>query len=264
MTGKQEAAIPPLHSTAAEFSPTLRLMPVSQRFHRAAAIFACFAILLALGCERTGPSAGPSVSDASSRSVQSAVQHPAAGEPAPDFNYYLLALSWSPEYCHGHPNSAQCDGSHPGFVVHGLWPQRNDGQWPSGCSSAPGLADPGSMLDIMPSRRLIAHEWEKHGTCTGLSPQQYFATVRRAYGSIHIPPALVNPRRPRRVSAAAIKAMFTAANPGLNPSDMAIACHNRYFSGTEICLNTALQPTDCRSVRDCTANSITIPHFQPR
>jgi ribonuclease T2 len=154
---------------------------VSDRLHRVSAAIACFAVLLAGGCAAPGPSAGPAVRDASSRAVQSAVQHPAVGEPAPDFNFYIFSLSWSPEYCHGHPNSAQCDGSHPGFVVHGLWPQRNDGQWPSSCSNAPGLSDPNSMLDMMPSRRLIAHEWEKHGTCTGLSPQQYFGNIRRAY-----------------------------------------------------------------------------------
>lgn len=225
---------------------------------------ASLALLISAGCRSSAPSAQPAISAAASRIVQSSVQHPAAGEPAPNFNFFVFSLSWSPEYCHGHPNSAQCDGSHPGFVVHGLWPQRNDGQWPSNCSDAPGLSNPDSMLDLMPSRRLIAHEWAKHGTCTGLSPQQYFGSIRQAYRSVRVPSALVHPTQTRRTSTLAIKQMFFAANPGLNPADMAITCHNRYLSSVEICLNQGLQPTACRSVRDCTARSITIPHFQAR
>ncbi len=45
------------------------------------------------------------------------------------FDYYMLVLSWSPEFCYSHPNAAQCS-QHTGFTVHGLWPQRNDGSYP--------------------------------------------------------------------------------------------------------------------------------------
>jgi ribonuclease T2 len=225
---------------------------------------AALALLSAAGCRNSARSAQASAGEFTRGAAMAPVQHPAPGEPAPNFNFYVFSLSWSPEYCHGHPNSAQCDGSHPGFVVHGLWPQRNDGQWPSSCSDAPGLSDPDSMLDIMPSRRLIAHEWAKHGTCTGLSPQQYFGAIRQAYRSVHVPSALVHPMQTRRTSTLAIKRMFLAANPGLTAADMAITCHNRYLSGVEICLNQSLEPTACQSVRDCTANSITIPHLPVR
>ena len=43
------------------------------------------------------------------------------------FDYYLLTLSWAPEFCATHSSNAsssECDPTHHfGFVVHGLWPE---------------------------------------------------------------------------------------------------------------------------------------------
>ena len=179
--------------------------------------------------------------------------------PSGNFDYYLFTLSWSPEYCHGHSNGPECGGAHPGFVVHGLWPQFNNGQWPSACSSEPGLSNPSSMLDIMPDAHLIQHEWTTHGTCSGLTANQYFGVIRKAYDSIQIPSPLVSPSRTITRSAGEIKQMFTDANPGMFSDDIAVSCHNRYLSAVEFCLGKDLQPTACQGVRDCTANSIRIP-----
>ena len=70
------------------------------------------------------------------------------GEPGV-FDYYVLSLSWSPEFCYSHPGKPECQSGHHGFVVHGLWPQFADG-YPENCSNAPGLAHPQEMADIMP------------------------------------------------------------------------------------------------------------------
>lgn len=228
---------------------------------RSGGIAVAFTLCLLVGCRQTGPSAAnaPTRGESAAAEVRSAVQHPAAGEPAPDFDYYLLTLSWSPEYCHGHRNSPQCDGSHRGFVVHGLWPQRNSGQWPSNCSNAPGLAHPSTMLDIMPDPRLIAHEWATHGTCSGLDADQYFGLLRQAYESIRVPSALVAPSHSGTESANAIKRSFIDANPGMAAADIAISCHNRYLSAVEFCLSKGLRPIACQAVRDCTARAIRVP-----
>src|SRR5262252_5239962 len=65
------------------------------------------------------------------------------------FDYYLLTLSWSPEFCNSHAGKPECQSGHHGFVVHGLWPQYTEG-YPERCSSAPGLSNPAEMEDIMP------------------------------------------------------------------------------------------------------------------
>ena len=89
------------------------------------------------------------------------------------FDYYLLNLSWAPEFCFSKPDNPECSG-HFGFIVHGLWPQYQSGGYPQNCGQQPGLANPAKMLDIMPDLHLINHEWMTHGTCTGLSAEQYF------------------------------------------------------------------------------------------
>ena len=48
------------------------------------------------------------------------------------FDYYVLALSWSPGFCATHSRSLQCGGD-DGFVLHGLWPQYLNGGYPSDC-----------------------------------------------------------------------------------------------------------------------------------
>jgi ribonuclease T2 len=164
--------------------------------------------------------------------------------PSGNFDYYLFTLSWSPEYCHGHPNNPQCGGAHPGFVVHGLWPQFDNGQWPSACSSAPALSNPSSMLDIMPDPRLIQHEWTTHGTCSGLSADQYFGVIRRAYNSITIPPPLVSPTRTTTRSAGEIKQMFLDANPGM--SSVAVAVTIAIFPRLNFVLAKTCSPPPAR------------------
>ena len=146
------------------------------------------------------------------------------GEPG-QFDFYVLALSWSPSYCEAardrRPNRApdqQCAGRPFAFVVHGLWPQYERG-FPSYCQvPAPRLdrAIVGSMLDLMPSPRLIFHEWDQHGTCSGLSPHAYFETVRKARAAVKIPSDYLDLSRPIAVSPGEVAEAFVKANPGLS------------------------------------------------
>src|SRR6516164_10888626 len=113
------------------------------------------------------------------------------------FDFYVLSLSWSPSFCaeaaergRGRAANAQCGVRPYSFVVHGLWPQYEKG-FPEYCKMpAPRLyrGIVSSMLDLMPAPRLIYNEWDKHGTCSGLAPQAYFDTVRKAREAVKIPP----------------------------------------------------------------------------
>jgi ribonuclease T2 len=77
-----------------------------------------------------------------------------------------------------------------GFIVHGLWPQNYDGSYPVSCAEAPGPAKPEANLDITPDLALLQHEWEKHGTCTTMSPEDFFAAEHRAFHLLVIPEIL--------------------------------------------------------------------------
>ena len=217
--------------------------------------FCAVVLSITSGCQQ--PRRFPAETMARARSVTADAANTAV--PTGRFDYYLFTLSWSPEYCHSHPSAQQCGGDHPGFVVHGLWPQFNNGQWPSACSSERGLSNPSSMLDIMPDSRLIQHEWTTHGTCTGLTANQYFGVIRQAYKAIRIPSSLVGPTRTTTRSAGEIKQMFADINPGLSSDEIVVSCHNRYLSAVAFCLAKNLRPTTCQAVRDCTARAIRIP-----
>src|SRR5450755_338052 len=184
-------------------------------------------------------------------------QQQSGGQPGV-FDFYVLTLSWAPEFCHGHSDSPECESGHYGFIVHGLWPQFTHG-YPETCSDSPGLANPSEMLDIMPDERLIQHEWTTHGTCSGLSAEEYFKLLRRAYGSIKIPAQLAAPSESFSIPPAALKEKFLEVNPRLSRDNIAVSCGNNYLTGVYVCLTKNLEPTSCGELRDCHANVIKVP-----
>jgi ribonuclease T2 len=181
----------------------------------------------------------------------------AQGQPGV-FDYYLLTLSWSPEFCHSHADRPECQSGHHGFVVHGLWPQYVDG-YPENCSTAPGLSNPGEMTDIMPDPGLVAHEWSTHGTCSGLNAEDYFKLLRRAYSSIKVPEQFAAPHQNFSISPQEVKQAFIHANPSLSADTMTVSCGNNYLTAVSACMTKDLKPTACQNLRDCRANVIRVP-----
>jgi ribonuclease T2 len=177
---------------------------------------------------------------------------------AHSFDYYLLNLSWSPEFCHSHPSATECS-SRPAFVLHGLWPQNTDGTYPQNCSSEPGPSNPSQYADIYPDSGLLQHEWRTHGTCSGLSPDAFFTAARAAVHSIVIPPILAQLTTQASLPPAQILGLFTATNPAIGSSSIALSCGNNYLTAVEVCLDKQLHPTSCGPLRSCRANTVRIP-----
>jgi ribonuclease T2 len=204
---------------------------------------------------------------ASMPSVVVARGHGGSGSAPGRFDYYLMALSWSPSYCLTHPDdsSLQCGSKGYGFVLHGLWPQNRNGDWIEHCESdaAPDTATIERALAFMPSRSLIAHEWQTHGACTGLDPASYFDLADRAFANVKIPPQLATPKSPPELSAAEIVREFIAVNPRLDERMLGVVCHD----GTEltevrICLDKeTLAPQGCsgRVRNSCRSGALKIP-----
>ena len=175
------------------------------------------------------------------------------------FDYYLLTLSWSPEFCHGHPDKPECQSERHGFVVHGLWPQYAAAGYPENCSTAEGLAHPTEMADIMPDSGLVAHEWSTHGTCSGLDAENYFRLLRQAFLSVKVPSRFAAPQENFSISPQQLKAAFVQANPNFSAANMTVSCGNNYLTAVSLCLTKDLKPTACQNVRDCRANVIRVP-----
>src|SRR5947208_10703802 len=89
---------------------------------------------------------------------------------ASDFSYYLLVLSYAPDFCdqpQGNKDPRECGSGRPiGFVVHGLWPQGETSRGPERCGSASPVSQAivQVMLKYIPTESLIQHEWPTHGT----------------------------------------------------------------------------------------------------
>ncbi len=183
-----------------------------------------------------------------------------AGQDQPgDFDYYVLALSWSPGWCArtgDADGSPQCDaGRGLGWVLHGLWPQYDTG-WPQDCRSGfepPSRAATAEMSDIMGSGGSAWHQWRKHGSCTGLDPAEYFDTAREAYDAIVRPQEFRRLDRAIRLPAALVEEAFLRDNPGLAPDGVTITCRDGAIQEVRICLSRDLEPRICGAdvVRDC-------------
>jgi len=177
------------------------------------------------------------------------------------FDYYLLSLSWAPNYCAEHPNdrSSECRiGGHHTFVLHGLWPQSVSGPPPMSCSPASPVATATveHMLNYMPSRGLIQHEWEKHGTCTGLSVQDYFAQAEQAYTHVQVPPQYQNLGREQQFSVSDLEKSFAEANHA-PPQAIRVSCHAGELVSLEVCVDKNLQYRSCtEGVHECPATQV--------
>lgn len=191
------------------------------------------------------------------------------GEPG-QFDFYVLSLSWSPSFCaaaaergRGRAPSLQCGARPFSFVVHGLWPQYERG-FPENCQvPAPRLDHRivDAMLDLMPAPRLVYNEWDKHGTCSGLSARDYFAAIRKARSAVTIPADYVSLQMPLSVTPDAVDEAFVKANPGLAKGDVAVLCDRRRLTEVRLCLSKDLKFRACPQVakRSCRNDNILMP-----
>lgn len=162
-----------------------------------------------------------------------------AKEGAGKFDYYVMALSWSPEHCAIKPADREQCSRQLGFVLHGLWPQFGRG-YPSNCTRE--RLDPemeSEFAGLYPSRFLYRHEWQKHGTCSGLSQQAFHQLASDLRQQLKIPAAYQSPQEPLRKSRFQLKADLASANQWLVPDNITVACADggRFLREIYICVN---------------------------
>lgn len=184
----------------------------------------------------------------------------AEGERAGDFDYYVMALSWSANWCALEGDARrdpQCDrGRGTTFVLHGFWPQYERG-WPSYCRTGagdPSRGETAAMADVFGGAGSAFYQWKKHGRCSGLSSRDYYALARRAFQSIRISPVFSKINKDLKVPAQVIEGAFLEANPGLAPDQVTVTCVAGAIQEVRICLTRELEPRRCGAdvIRDCT------------
>lgn len=199
----------------------------------------------------------------------------ADGQDAPGrFDYYALVLSWSPTYCadegEERGDDQQCnrrDGRRYAFVLHGLWPQYERG-FPSECRlpRRPFVPETtiDSMLDIMPSRGLVIHEYRTHGTCSGLQPTPYFNMARRLFEGIRIPDRFRNPYESQLLTPGEVERAFLRDNPSLREEAIALVCQGGgRLREVRICFSKDGRPRACGGNENqhklCSATQVMVP-----
>jgi ribonuclease T2 len=142
--------------------------------------------------------------------------------------------------------------------VHGLWPQDASGDYPQHCSDAPGPANPQADTDIMPTASLVEHEWQTHGTCSGLGADDYFAEIHKAYAAVKLPANIGAGNDANGVAPEDLLSRFAASNPGYPAGSFALSCGNNRLTAIEICLTKDLRPEACEGVRSCRASVVKV------
>ena len=186
-----------------------------------------------------------------------------------EFDFYVLALSWSPSFCEASAergksgrSQVQCERPYS-FVVHGLWPQYERG-FPEYCQRPSPRLDRNimtSMLDVMPAPGLIFNEWDKHGTCSGLGARAYFESVRKARAAVKIPEEFLQLSEPKTIAPADLEAAFIKVNPGLSSSAISVICTSRRLSEVRVCMSKDMQFRACDEIdrRACRRDEVVMP-----
>ncbi|MDU9003130.1 ribonuclease T2 [Sedimentitalea todarodis] len=187
----------------------------------------------------------------------------ADGEKAGEFDYYVLSLSWSPNWCAATGDaqgSDQCDARHDhGWIMHGLWPQYRRG-YPSFCRTVerpPSRGMTAAMADVMGTSGLAWHQWKKHGTCTGLTAAQYYQLSREAYGLVNRPDVFRRLDQTVKLPASVVEDAFIKANPEWDRDMLTITCKDGYIQEARLCLSRDLTPVPCGQdvIKDCRAKN---------
>ena len=196
---------------------------------------------------------------------------PADAQQSGQFDYYVMALSWSPSYCAGEAGRSDEQQCAPGrrfaFVVHGLWPQYSKGL-PENCATQENWIPQeriDGMMDIMPSKKLIIHEWKKHGSCSGLSQMDYFNSVRQIFGALRIPARYLSPQALVTITPEQLVTDFVKSNKGMTADMLSVQCGNAReqarLSELFVCVNKAGDFTACgaNEKQECKAKTIVLP-----
>ena len=191
----------------------------------------------------------------------------ADGEPAGDFDYYVMSLSWTPSWCElegDARNSPQCDDDQGfGFTLHGLWPQYESG-WPSYCRTPerdPSRGQTEDVVDIMGTSGLAWYQWKKHGRCSGLTADEYYEAARDAYASVTRPEVFRNLPREMNLPPKVIEDAFLELNEEIDADGLTVTCKGGLIQEVRICLTKDLDPRICGTdaIRDCQYNADMAP-----
>lgn len=188
--------------------------------------------------------------------------------PLSKFDFYLLATQWIPGWCEvgSGKSGANLDDlracqqqvNRP-LMFHGLWPESNNGTYPSFCSLVPKL-DPSKLTFVNPfknylnnSDSFLDHEWNKHGTCSGHytaglehnDPKEYYNQVNLYFSqSINIYQKIQIPTLSLELKTSELQTIIHKDNPTIPNEAILVLCNSddrqqKYLTGLWFCTSKA-------------------------
>ncbi len=178
--------------------------------------------------------AGPGtkrVPEQANRAVSSA-----PGEP----DGYVLKLGWAP-------------GTKARFIVSSFEAQWPDGSTRDSCGKPKGL--PGKVVKLAtPYMRTAAdaqREWNSHGACSGLAPEDYFTLMIQARVAVQLPVQLTSLEGDATASGEQIESYFAGANTAFPAMAFRAECASGSFVGVRVCFDRSLAARECRGASAC-------------
>lgn len=163
----------------------------------------------------------------------------------PAFDYWVLALAWTPEVCaatRGKPDAPACEPQR-GLAIDSLWPQTSAGP---ATDCAPESPLPATLAaSLRPQIQYPDRAWNTHGRCSGLSAESYFERIALARARLNVPDKFLRGRANQRISKTQLEQAFLEANPGLSVEALTIECRSHYLTDVRLCLDPTLQPRAC-------------------
>ncbi|KAL3731682.1 hypothetical protein ACJRO7_028546 [Eucalyptus globulus] len=123
---------------------------------------------------------------------------------ADDFDFFYFVQQWPGSYCDTKRKCCYPKTGKPvaDFSIHGLWPNYNDGTYPSNCNNDNAFEKSeisdliGGLEKNWPSltcpssddTKFWTHEWDKHGTCSEseLDQHEYFEAALKLKEKVNL------------------------------------------------------------------------------
>ncbi|XP_021865923.1 ribonuclease 2 [Spinacia oleracea] len=205
-----------------------------------------------------------------------------------EFDYFQLALQWPGTYCRTTHKCCQKNGccrnsgAPQHFTIHGLWPDYNDGTWPSCCTKSnfdekeistlrkdldeywPSLScgSPSSCHGHKGS--FWGHEWEKHGTCSSpvvKDEYNYFRTGLTVYFKYNITEALSDAGYvPSNSEKYPLGGIISAIENAFHISPT-VVCSGDAVKELNLCFYKDFKPRDCATRSRMDNSKTSCPKF---
>lgn len=219
-------------------------------------------------------------------------------KPQREFDYFALSLQWPGTIC---ASTRHCCASNgccrleplQRFTIHGLWPDYDDGTWPSCCRRTqfemdkilplkdmldkywPSLYCSSSSTCFSGKGPFWAHEWEKHGTCSAPVVQdelQYFTLALDLYFKYNVTEMLMSGgiqiSNDKEYALSDVIDTITGSFGGVPE----IVCKRGSVEELRLCFDKQLKPRDCLTTTSTNGNvssrkhcprHITLPTYDP-